>query len=205
MTLLLYSPATPSRQTGIGRSRRTNRFTPKHFTTGKAIAGVHERHEDLLVFRWGRRGDRETSSTYKVSYALFGPLMCCTSPSTGFSVPIQHHQELAAPPGKRGKASTITQHQAASHSATRPALTTVGDSAHLGIFIGPRYSCRLTLRLRPAPLRSRFLSWLSHPDLPWLNTFQIRVDNEATHYLFQEWPPLVHAHTYQYSDLADQG
>lgn len=41
-------------------------------------------------------------------------------------------------------------------------------------------------------------------DLPWLSTFQIRADNEATHYVFQEWPPLAHAHTHQYSDFADQ-
>ncbi|KAI0271209.1 hypothetical protein BGY98DRAFT_1126723 [Russula aff. rugulosa BPL654] len=153
------------------RSRRTNRFTPKHITTRKAVPGVLECHEDLLVFRRGRRGDREASSTYK------------------------HREELPTPPGERGKASTITQRQAASHSAARPALTTVGDSVHLEISIGPGYSRRLTLRLRPAPLRLRFLSWLSHPDLPWLSTFQIRVDNEATHYVFQEWPPLAHART----------
>jgi hypothetical protein len=195
-------PCHPIKTDRIGRSRRTNRFTPKHFTTGKAVPGVPECHEDLLVFRRGRRGDRETSSTYKMSHGYF---MLYVSSSTDSFVPIQHPEELRGPPGKRGKASTNTQHQAASCSAARPALTTVGDSAHLGIFIGPRYSRRLTLRLRRAPLRSSFLSWLSHPDLPWLSTFQIRVDNEATHYAFQEWPPLAHDHIHQYSDPADRG
>jgi hypothetical protein len=85
-----------------------------------------------------------------------------------------------------------------------PALPTVGDLVHFEIPIGPGYSCRLTLRQRPAPLRSSFLSWLSHPDLPWPSTFQIRVDDEATHYEFHEWPPPAHGHAHQYSDLADQ-
>ena len=60
------------------RSRRANRFTPRHFTTGKPVPGVHECHEDLLAFRRGRTGDLEASSTYKVSYGQF---IRFTSPS----------------------------------------------------------------------------------------------------------------------------